>query len=126
MHHCQLFSQGIQCMGDRRQNGLETALIKVGTSFIDDFGLRISSKQSCLLIQSSEKRSELTFKYTVIPVHCHQRTLHAHQCSSHPPPPYWGTVTPLRSLSLSELPPPPPLHILYLWLLSFLDARVPF
>ena len=40
------FSQGIQCMGDRRRNIPETALIEVGTSFIDDFGLRISSGTS--------------------------------------------------------------------------------
>ena len=76
-------SQGIQCMGDRRQNGLETALIEVGTSFIDDFSLRVSSKQSCLLIHFSEKRSELTFSSAVhvtiisvpsVPINAHQHT----------------------------------------------------
>lgn len=100
------FSQGIQCMGDGRQNGLETALIEVGTSFIDDFGLRISSKQGCLLIHSSEKRSELTF---IVRVHCHQCTLcaqphpHAHVRVLLLPP---GLSL---SCSLSPFLSPPPL-----------------
>lgn len=76
-------SQGIQYMGDRRQNGLETALIEVGTSFIDDFSLKVSSKQSCLVAHFSEKRSELTFSSALhvpvisvpsVPINAHQYT----------------------------------------------------
>lgn len=85
------FSQGIQCLGNRRQNGLETALIELGTSFIDDFGLRISSKQGCLLMHSSEKSPHILSP--VFPV-----------CTLIPPtPPYQKILASLLSL-------PMPLH----------------
>ena len=111
-------SQGIQCTGDRRQNGLETALIEVGTSFIDDFSLRVSSKQSCLLIHFSEKRSELTLSSAVhvtvvsvpsVPINAHQHT-HARVLSLLPS----GVC-----LSVSPLLP----SLTYSWFLRFLMSE---
>lgn len=115
-------SQGIQCMGDRRQNGLETALIEVHTSFIDDFSLKVSSKQSCLVAHFSEKRSELTFSSALhvtvisvpsVPINAHQYT-HARVLLLLPS----GVCL---SVSLLFLP-----FLTHSWFLCLLDARGPF
>lgn len=115
-------SQGIQCMGDRRQNGLETALIEVGTSFIDDFSLRVSSKQSCLLIHFSEKRSELTFS-SAVHVTVIMCTICAYRCPSTHPCQGPFAVASGVCLSVSPLFLP---FLTHSWFLCLLDTRGPF
>lgn len=67
-------------------------------SFIDDFGVRFSSKQGYLLIYSSEKRNELISTFTVH-VHCLRCALCVHRAHLSPMP--MSYYSPLASLFLA-------------------------
>lgn len=136
MHHCQHSFPKVFGLWEMKQSRDSTYWSR--HSVIDAFGLRTSSKQGCLLIHSSEKSSELTFKYTV---HAHSSARPV--CSSMPTPlpcprqgplpPFWppfslSSSSPSSSysssFSFSSLPPSHLLPILDPWLLSLLNARV--
>lgn len=89
-------------------------------SFIDDFGVRFSSKQGYLLIYSSEKRNELISTFTVH-VHCLRCALCPSVYIGLTSPPCQCPITPLWPLSfllaLSHS------FLLEHWLLNIFIAR---